>query len=375
MRMSTKIILAADLFRAWRNCRRGGDPERILVVRLDGFGDFSLYLPCALALREIYPRGRFHLTLLGNSMWCSLARELLTFDEYIPLETVRYMGDFDYRSKINRRLSSGGYGTILQPRFFREPFLEDRLALASGSASGSAFAVGPRHLQHQIGHWLEVGLYTRLAGAGESWHELRKNRAFFDMLGVYREIPRPELPPPPAPWHPGEYIVLLPGGGKGSDACWPPERWGAVLSGVSLPCAVAGSGNESALISAAATTLGSRAVPLSGNLDMVEFAGLLANAAAVVGNDTGGVHFAAWSGIPALAVCGGGYPGWYYPYPPQFIPKYARAPVHIAAQMRCTGCRWRCSRNSGSVYPCISAVSSDVVAIAWNHLWQEVVSR
>ena len=132
MRLSAKIALTWDLFRALAVFRRGGDPANILIVRLDGFGDFALYLPYAQALRELYPRGKYRLTLCANAGWCELAEKLLPFDDFIPLEVRRYMTDLSYRRSMNVRLAEGRFGRLIQPRFFREPFLEDRLALAAG---------------------------------------------------------------------------------------------------------------------------------------------------------------------------------------------------------------------------------------------------
>ena len=141
MRIGAKIALAWDLFRA-RSVfrRRGNDPHDVLVVRPDGFGDFSLYLPYALALREIYPAGEYKLTLCANADWCEVAEKLLPFDGFVPLDVRRYMTDMKYRRDMNRRVASGGYGTILQPRFFREPLLEDRIALAAGADAGAMTA-------------------------------------------------------------------------------------------------------------------------------------------------------------------------------------------------------------------------------------------
>lgn len=362
MRIGAKIALMLDMLHARLAFRRGGDPRHILVVRLDGFGDFSLYLPYALALRGIYPAGEYRLTMCANANWCPVAEKLLPYDGFIPLDVRRYMGDMAYRREMNRRLASGGYGVVLQPRFFREPLLEDRISLAVGAASGSAFRIGETHLHAACGKKLEKRLYDRLTPCGADWHEARKNRAFSDMLGAWRETPRPELPPPLPEWERQSYFVLLPGSGKGARAAWSPELWGRALAGVDLRCAVAGTVDEAPLVSTAAAALGARAVPLAGKLSAWEFARLLANARFVVGNDTGGIHFAAYFGIPALAVAGGGHPGWYYPYPAEHMPDHVRAPRTVSADLPCSGCAWRCTRGTTGVFPCIGEVSVEAVA-------------
>ena len=362
MRIAAKIALTWDMLRArlfFR--RRGNDENNILVVRLDGFGDFSLYLAYALALRELYPRGKFHLALCANSVWCEVAEHLLPFDEFIALEVRRYMTDMIYRRDMNRRIAAGGYGTLLQPRFFREPLLEDRLALAAGADRGYSFAAGNCHLQSYLGRHLEKCLYSQRLICPADRHEAAKNRAFADMLGAFRELPRPVIPPLPE-WTPNRYLVILPGSGKGSRAAWPPERWGAALAESDLGCAVVGTADEEASVDLASRAIGKRAIPLAGKLKAWEFARLLAHARLVVGNDTGGIHFAAWCGVPALAVTGGGHPGCYYPYPEASAASYVRAPRFAGVDMPCAGCAWRCKYHSASVYPCVAAVTTEAVA-------------
>lgn len=362
MRIGAKIALTWDMLHARLTFRRGGDPRNILVVRLDGFGDFSLYLPYALALREICPAGEYRLTLCANATWSEVAEKLLPFDGFIPLEVRRYMEDMAYRRKTNLRFAAAGYGVVLQPRFFREPLLEDRIALAVGAAAGCAFEIGEAHLHAACGKKLEKLLYDRAAACAADRHETDKNRMFSDMLGAWREMPRPELPPPLPEWERKSYFVLLPGGGKGARAAWKPARWGRALAGVDLRCAVTGTADESPLVSAAAESLGAYGVPLAGKLTAWEFARLLANARFVVGNDTGGIHFAAHFGLPTLAVVGGGHPGWYYPYPAEHMPKYVRSPRTVSADFPCSGCAWRCTRGTSGIFPCIEAVSVETVA-------------
>ena len=80
MRCGTKIALMWDMFRARSSFRRrGNDPRSILVVRLDGFGDFALHLPYALSLREIYPAGEYRLTLCANANGSETAEKVLDF--------------------------------------------------------------------------------------------------------------------------------------------------------------------------------------------------------------------------------------------------------------------------------------------------------
>ncbi len=363
MRIGSKIALTADMFRAHLAFRRRGhDAHRILAVRLDGFGDFALYLPYALMLRELYPRGEYHLALCTNAAWSEVAEHLLPFDEFIPIEVRRYMTDMAYRRETNRRVADGKYGMLLQPRFFREPLLEDRVALAAGADVGYAFAVGDGHLHSSVGRRLEKLLYANWIDCPENRHEAQKNRAFSEMLGNFRELPRPELPPPLPEWAEASYIVVLPGSGKGIRAAWDPARWAAVLAGGDMPCAVTGTAAEASLVDAAARAIGARAVPLAGKLTAWEFARLLANARAVVGNDTGGIHFAAWCGVPALAVAGGGHPGWYCPYPEGSMASYIRAPRFVCADVPCAGCAWNCTQRANGTFPCVDMVTAERVA-------------
>jgi len=363
MRIGAKIALTADLLRArFAFRRRGHDKRNILVIRLDGFGDFSLYLPYALALRGGFPAGEYKLTLCANAEWCETAEKLLPFDEFIPLDVRRYMTDMTYRRDMNRRVASGAYGAVLQPRFFREPLLEDRIALAAGAGTGCAFEIGGAHLHATCGAKLEKPLYDRRVAVAADLHEAIKGRAFANTLGAWCGAPRPELPPPLPEWAKNEYFVLLPGSGKGARAAWEPARWGKTLTGAEMRCAVVGNAVEAALVSKAAESIGERAVPLAGKLTSWGFSRLLANARFVVGNDTGGIHFAAWCGVPSLAVTGGGHPGCYYPYPADDLPGYVLPPRTVSVEMPCFGCGWNCKRERNGTFSCIDAISAEAVA-------------
>ena len=47
--------------------------HKLLVIKLDAIGDFILWLDFARGLRELYPAGKYEITLLANQAWGDFA--------------------------------------------------------------------------------------------------------------------------------------------------------------------------------------------------------------------------------------------------------------------------------------------------------------
>ena len=48
----------------------------VLLIRQDTIGDFVLWLDTAKEYRKLYPSGNYKIVLVGNALWCDLARDL-----------------------------------------------------------------------------------------------------------------------------------------------------------------------------------------------------------------------------------------------------------------------------------------------------------
>ncbi|MBS1370637.1 MAG: glycosyltransferase family 9 protein [Lentisphaeria bacterium] len=389
MQLKHRISLAGELFRyAFRPCRNAvpakDGRKRVLVVRLDRIGDFALYLPFAAALRRRCPPETHHLTLLGNALWMPLARRMLDFDCFIETDPRRFLADCAFRRTLLDEISAMRCDLLLQPRFHRELLLEDLIAMAADAPEGLAFSGTTRHIRKRrlLHPWNRP--YSRLADAGplHDAHELVKNRCFLDIAAPGGgPVPNPWLDRPPLPSALNSLagcVVILPGGGT-PGLSWPSAGFGALAAqaaGRGLPVAVAATEAERDTAGEVIAAARIPAANLAGELDIGAFAALIANASLVIGNDTGGTHIAALSGVPSLVILGQGQPGIFHPYPQEDtgVPGILRPVSAAMPPVPCAGCYWECRyRNTPREYRCLRQLPVETVAAELEKLmaWPE----
>ena len=103
--------------------------KSILLIRLDGIGDYILFRNFIEILKKNNKYKGYSITLLGNSVWKSLSKELdgEYVDNFIWLERDRFYNDLFYRHKKLQELVSSGYEIILSPIYSRESFIADNI--------------------------------------------------------------------------------------------------------------------------------------------------------------------------------------------------------------------------------------------------------
>ena len=75
--------------------RRSSDAGWLILPRLDGIGDFWLWLPLVATLKKAFPDRKIH--LLANSLWADLARFTGLFDKITPLVPQKLLRSPTYR--------------------------------------------------------------------------------------------------------------------------------------------------------------------------------------------------------------------------------------------------------------------------------------
>ena len=376
MRLNHKLSLLTDFARYTlrplpvRERNEAHRRKRVLVIRLDRIGDFALFLPFAAALRRIYPPETHEITLLGRPLWMPLARQL-GFDRCTELDPAAFLTDARYRREQLKRVAAEQFDLLLQPRFYREVLVEDLLALAVRAPQSIAFASIPDHLHFRLMRFAERA-YTRRIDSGElrNAHELLRNRCFLNHLETDNEttcrMPQLQLPPLPAELSAAPYVVFLPGSGKSEKVIWPPENFGRIArkaEEAGYAVVVCGTADESPLAETLLASCRRRQHNLTGRQSIEEFTATIRHAQLVIGNDTGGIHLAAMSGIPALTIAGQGQPGIFLPYPENlsWLPG-VRPPRVISGGCPHAGCRWQCVYSGKAErFHCIRAVAAERV--------------
>jgi ADP-heptose:LPS heptosyltransferase len=344
----------------------------ILVSRLDGIGDFVLFLDAARKLREVFPSDRFRITLLGNQLWTSLALGQSCFDEVWDLNPNRFVFDLRYRYLFLRRIRHAGFFLLLNPTFSRDLLWTDSLAHSCGFEQRVGF-FGDLYKITNLARYMSSRWYTQLiTGIEPEISELQKSQAFVEAFAANVPtvaLPRLEVSEPAPRDLPFYFYALCPGSGDGLKR-WAPENFAMIaqkmFSATGWPGVVCGSENDAVL---AVKIIAHAQVPLKnycGKLSLPSLAATLAASKLLVANDTGAVHIAAAVGTPSVCIVGGGHPGRFLPYGVRETGA-SRCPIVVSEPMECFGCDWHCRYRieRDHAAPCVSSVS---VAAVWNQV-------
>ena len=344
----------------------------VLIVKTDGIGDYILWLESAKALRAVYPPSKYHVTLLGNSIWLDLAKEHGMFDRYIPMDIKRLTYSFSYRYAKLKEVRRQKYETVIHPVYSRYYHRGDTIVRAIG-ARNVIGSVGDSSNILPWFKWVSDRWYTQLIPVSAGLKtELERNAEFMEGLG-YRGVPArvPPIPVNADAMPPAlsrlTFFALFPGAGR-PEKQWPLERFAEIARRVQVrtgwKAVICGGKADAPLGDALRGMLGADAQNWSGRTSLVELAAILSRAALVIANDTGAVHVASAVGAPAVCILAGGHYGRFLPYPPGHGAG-GNAPRVIAAKMPCFNCNWQCTHPAyqGGAIPCITQIPVEVVWI------------
>lgn len=351
----------------------------VLAVRLDAIGDFVLWVEAAKQLRELYPKPRYHLTLLGNEAWTDLAECLNSFDRVISVNRGQFLHDIRYRASFLKQIRNAGFETVIYPAFSREFLCGDTVVRACGSKERIGF-VGDHS---NITPWLKRitdRWYTRLIRIeNDSGVEIVRNSQFMAALGVQGSKAKKPVMSIPKSWSPAElrdipYVVLFPG------ASWAGRRWPAdhfvqiarrVYQRTGWMALVCGGAEEAGL----ANKFAQDDFPVQnwiGRTSIKELAGIIAGARMVMTNETSATHLAIATNVPVVCMLGGGDYGRFLPLPADEGEEKSRIAT-VSHQMPCFGCRWRCIYEvaDGEPAPCIKNISMEKVWMQVDRLMEK----
>ena len=355
-----------------RSFRRKPVADRILAVRLDAIGDFILWLDAARALRTLYPPGRYHLTLLGNRAWATLAREIGCFDEVWQLDRRRFVLNPFYRFQILRRVATGGFSVTIHPTFCRDFLWGDAVVRASGAPERIGFA-GCMELLTPAERWVTDRWYTRLiyGSPSESTNQLRRNAEFVRGLGVTDfSLQTPWLEPtapPPADIGAEPFYILCPGASHAIRQ-WPIGNFVRIAELISRRTGwrgiVCGAGAETGIATRLVGAASARLENYAGKTTLTGLVSIISRACLLIGNESGPIHLAAALGTPCVSVVGGGHFGRFLPYE-TYDGNVRPFPAVAAYPMECFGCGWSCRYKpaSGACAPCLTNITVEEV---WN---------
>jgi ADP-heptose:LPS heptosyltransferase len=347
--------------------------KTVLLIRQDKIGDFILWLDTAKQYKEYYSPDKYKIILLGNSLWCDLAKELPYWDEVIPVNQKQFKTISRYRRRILNKVHDLKAEIAIQPTFSREFYHGDSLARASGAIRNIG-SVGDMSNRNWLKKWLAGHWHTELIPASpEPQTELERNVEFITKLsGLKHSVDYPKLETKEA-WYDSEhgmqaFYVLVPSASLNSKK-WPIDNFAALAEKIyqrtSWNGVICGTKKEHLLGEDILKKCNAPLKNTSGQTGLQELAGLLSQSQLIISNDTGTAHIASAVGTTTVCILGGGHFGRFAPYPN--FPGQTKNFHSVYHKMACYGCNWECiySLKKDETAPCVSKISVDAV---WNEV-------
>jgi ADP-heptose:LPS heptosyltransferase len=351
-------------------------PDRVLIVRLDGIGDFVLWLHAAQATVLFYKAQGRRVVLVANAAWAAWAKELLIFDEVVALDVRKFGSCLPYRYRLGYRIRMLGASIAVQPTYSRDWLCGDAVIRMCGASERIGSTGDTSNISLRQKRYSDLW-YTRLISADSApCMELMRNAEFVRGLGKVDFRARvPDLRAistlrmddsfvaATAGSH--QYYALFPG------ASWNGKRWSLasfaqladrIYNQTGWLGVVCGGPEDSELAEMLCRQSSAPLLNWAGRTDLAQLAAVLAAAQLLVTNDTSATHIAAACGVPVVCILGGGHLGRFMPY--QVEQRDDRPlPRAIIHPMPCFGCNWQCiyERSIGTPVPCIERIQVEEV--------------
>lgn len=293
---------------------------RILILKPSSLGDIVHALPVLSGLRRACPRAR--ITWMVRTELASLFEcvrgldEVLLFDRRTIGRWTRPAAFAELRALL-RKLRRGRFDIVLDLQGLLRSALFARW-------TGCRIRIGLAEAREGAGFF-----YTHTASAPNSPHIIDYYQEVLQLLGVPAEPVNFGIEPSPQARQTArellqkeniqskQFAVLIPGSAH-ERKCWPADRFARIAEFLAreaqLRVVASGSQKEGAVVEKIA---GMCQVPINdfaGKTSLPQLAGLLEQAAVVVGNDTGPAHLAAAMDVPTVVIFGPTNPARLGPY-------------------------------------------------------------
>ena len=298
-------------------------PKVVLLIRQDAIGDFILWLDTAKEYRKHFPPENHKIVLIGNALWCDLAKESPFWDEVLPVNVKTFKTLSRYRWNIIRKVKSFGAEIAVQPTYSREFYHGDSLIRAS-NATKKVSSAGDMSNRDRLKTILADRWHTELIPSSpEPLSELERNAEFFsgfikklDLTSFQklegsgdcniRELNRKSF-----------YVLSLGANKKYRE--WPYKYYAKIAQKIHKKTGwlglICGAENEFDLGEHIKKLCDAPLQNYSGQTTLPELACLLVKSQILISNETGTAHIANAVGTPTVCILGGGHFGRFAPYP------------------------------------------------------------
>ncbi len=343
-----------------------GQRKGMLVVRIDGIGDMLMFRPALDHYPEAFGVAKEDITVLGCKSWGSLAEPLFAGYRVKAIDEARFQKKMFYRLKIGLWVRRQNFAIASCDSFFRKALVADSLVWTTGAPR--VFLTRPWiSRKTRAEHAYYLGSHRYIDTGDYPTHEVLRHFTFLSAVAG-RPFP-PETPVIPWPRGrsvvpPGAPYVVVHFGCNEPGRRWPFANFVRLverLTELGHRVVLTGAAREADVLADHPAVLQREGVVnLVCKTTLPQTFDVIADARAVVANETGPGHVAITLGVPTVMVMGGGHFGNFVPYPAEVCPPHAR----FAYQpMDCYHCFYNCTRRRAgqTSFPCFVDVPFDRV--------------
>jgi ADP-heptose:LPS heptosyltransferase len=308
------------------------NPHSVLIIRLDGIGDYLLFRNFLSSLKTSSKYSEHKITLCGNTIWKDLAEDLdkSFVDNFIWLDRDKFYNNVFYKYLLLKKIKKNGYEIAISATYSREILFDD-LIINSSNAKIKIGSVGSRDTYVKWKRkFFTDKYYTKLIPApDESTFEFYRNKLFFENLICEKinikglQITTSDINPdflPPAP-----YIVIFHGASR-PEKIWNYENFCEVskflVSEYSFNIALVGSSKELEASNKISGNLPPKNIfNLTSKTSLTDLVKIIANSEFLISNDSAAVHLAAGLNKKFICLSNGERFGRFHPYPKDICDK------------------------------------------------------
>lgn len=332
-------------------------------------GDGVMFYGVSKAIREIWPKGQYEVTITCQSAFSSLYESAGIYDKVLPLDFSGAVINLKKRRELFGKLREESYDLVVDPVGCED--CTTNMFVARAAKGKRKIGVLDMSLkERQAPEWLRRKIYHKIVEIRQGQiHLIRYYGEFFRKLGAKSCIPKPaELPAAELPFEvPERFFIIFPVASMEVKK-WPLKRYAylakKIYNKAKMPLVVCGTEHDRQGIEEFLRLLPDVEVKdYIGKTNIMQFIELIGRASLVVSNDTSAYHIAVAKQVPVAMVCGGYTYHRYAKY--DYEKEGCRAPLLVHQEMECYDCNNHCCHTGFQLFPCIDKIGA-------KEAWKEI---
>ncbi|HVX27366.1 MAG TPA: glycosyltransferase family 9 protein [Parafilimonas sp.] len=294
-------------FHTWKNTlhlqKNNNSSNKILIIRLDDIGDYILFRNFLGYYKNAERWKNYSFTLLGNIVWKELFEKFDKdkVDLVIWIDKKQYLTNESYREKIWSELNEKKFAVVICPSRTRPLLLDDLCAIATGAKTMIA---AENNFVYDSWNQLSNSFYNELFPADNLTHEFNFNRSFAEWCCKQNiSITKPEINIDKS--ETANIICFI--GASAKSKRWIAQRWIELINMIKKENKynIFVAGGNSDVIMAEKIVADTGVNNIAGKTSLNEMIEMIANAKAIITNDTMATHAAVACNTPLIILANG----------------------------------------------------------------------